>query len=222
MIEKVISFFVIALGKIKWEWLTKAMCGGRYYGLTAEDQQTILDVLEKGNYIILTRRNSHLSTYLENFAHWFLTFRWGHWGHACINVEYAEQNLLENACILEAIGDGVKESRFLDVFDCDAVCILKPIMPENIDWETVVSHGLSQLGKEYDSLFKYNDSGKFSCAELVLFCLSFIPNYEQKFHGLLAQVHIEKNVSPDMFIESGSFNVVLEIRRKLKWQFFQF
>lgn len=212
MIKKIWAIFISNFGQIKWECLTEFFYGS-YFSLTPYDHQDIIDTLEKGNYVILTRRNSHMSTYLCNLAHWKLTGRWGYYSHACINVEAATDNLFDSVKILESIGSGVRVSSFMQVFDCDAVCILRPKLPENLDWESAVEAGLKKLGSKYDNFFNLDDSCELSCVEIVLYCIKDLANYEKIFHGLMAMIGLQKNLTPDMYLESGSFEVVLEIKR---------
>ena len=104
MIKDIFADLIILIGKIRWEKLTALLHGGRYYEITHEDHQKILDVLERGNYFILTRRNSHLSTYTCAFANWWLTGQWGYWSHLCMNVESESEDLFDKVKILESIG----------------------------------------------------------------------------------------------------------------------
>lgn len=206
------EFFIKLIGKINFEFIYEFFYG-RYFSLTPEDHQQILDVLKKGNYIILTRRETHLSTHMANLAHWLLTGRLGYYSHACMNVEASEEGLIDNARFLESVGSGVRIAKFMEIFNCDAVCILKPIMPGRMSWENAVSAGLRKIGSDYDLFFDIRDRSKFSCVEIMLFCIEQITNYKARFHGLLAMIDNEKNLTPDMFIECGSFQKVLEIRR---------
>lgn len=143
--KKLVPFF----GGISWErprfWLT-----GRRYSLTWKDHMKILEVISGGNYIILTRRKSHLSTYMTNFAHFLLTGRMGYWSHVAMNIEPDEARVQSAARILESIGGGVRISGFYDVFNCDSVLILKPLT--SVPWDVIVARGLTSVGKPYDDL----------------------------------------------------------------------
>lgn len=66
------------LGKIQWEWLAEWV-NGRYYKITDRQQDEIRALLTQDYYIILTRRKTHLSTYMINLSHWLLT-RFKRWG----------------------------------------------------------------------------------------------------------------------------------------------
>lgn len=131
-----------------------------------------------------------------------------------MNIEAATDALIDKTKILESIGSGVQLSPFEKVFNCDSVCILRPIMPDGIDWETIVEEELGNIGKEYDDYFNLNDDAAFSCVEVGLDALRKIPDHEKKFHGLFAMIKNEKNLTPDMYYKSGSFEVVLEIKGK--------
>ena len=206
--------FITTIGKIQWEGLKKLLTG-KTFNLTKDDHRKILQVLSEGNYIILTKRTSHLSTYLVRLSHFFLTGRWGYWSHVCMNIEGPIVNMHNSVRILESVGIGVKTSSFDEAFNCDSVCILRPKIPRiiKIDWETLVEKSLKNIGKEYDNLFKLGDDKEMSCVEVILDALETIPDYQILFHGLLAMIKIEHNLTPDMYYECGSFEVVLEIRR---------
>ena len=215
MIRKLFSNVISIVGKIKWESLTALFHDGRYYELTHNDHQKILDVLEKGNYFILTRRNCHLSTYLCSIANFFLTGHWGYWSHFCMNIELGSDDLFNKSAILESIGTGVKTSRFYEVFNCSSVCILKPILPGRTNWENLIEKSIIRnVGKAYDNFFELNNPESMSCVEIGLDAIKQVTNYEKKFHGLVAMINNEKNLTPDMFLMSGSFEVVLEIKGK--------
>lgn len=197
---------------VKWPGLKKRFTG-REYDLNSKDHRKIVEVLKQGNYIILTWRSTHLTSYLIAIGHFLLTGRWVKWSHACMNIESSEYGNRTHIRILEAIGSGVRLSEFNEVFDCDAVCILRPKMPGQIKWEDVVDRGLKDIGKKYDNFFKLGNDKEMSCVEVILDVLKAIPNWEFNFHGLLAMIKNEKNLTPPMYVECGSFEIVLEIRK---------
>lgn len=206
------KFFVLLLAKIKWEWVN-TLRYGRHYSLKLRDHRKIMEVLNQGNYIILTRRNTHLTTYATCLSNLLLTGRWGYWSHACMNIDRDIHKAPGTIKILEAVGSGVKVSGFYEVFDCDSVCILKPLCPEGLNWEDVIDEGISSIGKKYDTDFKLGDASKMSCVEVVFDAIKKVKDYKYVFHGLLAMIKLEKNLTPDMYYDCGSFEVLLEIRR---------
>jgi len=212
MIMKIVEPVVMVMGKLNWEGV-KELFTGRRYNLTIYDRLKIMRVLAEGNYFILTRRHTHLSTYMANAAHWLLTGRWGYWSHFTMNVDLNPTADKDKMRFIEAIGKGVTISSFDEIFNCDGVWIGKPILPDGISWEEIMEAELKNEGKKYDTFGKINDPTKMNCVEVGLDAIKKVPDYEQRFHGLLAMIKLEKNLSPDMFIESGSFVTVLEIKR---------
>lgn len=206
-----ISKFLIWLGKVRWENLRKKIYG-KPYNLSLQDWVDIGEILKKGNYVILTRRKAHLSTYLTNFAHFLLTFRWGYYSHACVNVEPNNISNIDEIMIYESIGTGTKISNFNKVFDCDSVCILKPVWGNDFDWSDTVQNLYKDLGKPYDGSFDLGNPDKVSCVEYILNSLRKHPNYMEIFYPLERMIEIEGNLSPDMFYESGAFRLVYEKR----------
>lgn len=204
-------FMTKIIANIKWDLLRYKLTG-RKYGLTWNDHKDILEVLSKGNYIILTWRSSHLTSYLTAFGHFILTGRWQKISHALMNIELLENVNQSNTTFLEATGEGVHKSHFYQVFDCDRAIILRPLT-DDFDWEDVIEEVISNEGKKYDNLFSLSDESEMSCVELILDGLSRVPDHLYRFHGLYSMIKNEGNLTPAMYIESGSFEVVLDIYR---------
>lgn len=209
---KLVSSLVTLIGKIRWDWFYKWRYG-RPYLLKLKDHAEIMFRLNHGNYIILTRRNTHLSTYMTAIAHFIMTGRFGYWSHALINIEPGMHKTPDGFNFVEAIGQGVKVSQFREIFNCDSAVILKPICNKPLDWENAIEESLGDVGKKYDTNFDLGDSSKMSCVELVLDALKRISNYEVVFKGLLDLIKKEGNLTPQMYYDCGSFEVILEIRR---------
>jgi len=197
------------LGGLNYLWLRERVEGERFR-LTEDDHLTILKHLTNSNYIILTKRRGYLSNPMICFANFVLTFKWGYWTHALMNIEG------DSPCpeLVEAIGAGVKKSSFYEVFNCDSVCILKPRIPKGADlsWEQINEAAYSMMGKEYDTLGDLMDDNKLNCVEYVMKCLKIVPSGDILFHGLYAFVNMHKNLTPDMFLYCGSFEVVHCVR----------
>lgn len=208
----ILSKIIFFIGRIKWDHISQLITG-KAYGLTWEDHLAICQALSREPLIILTRRKTHLSTYMIGLAHWFLTGRFGHWSHVAINVETTNVVDQASARILEAVGSGVQISPFYSVFNCDSVCLLRPRVSRGFDWDKALHEALENRGKPYDDFFNLGDDSSMSCVELVLDALKSDPDYEARFHGLEAMIKNEGNLTPEMFYESGSFDCVLEVRR---------
>lgn len=215
-----ISFKIISpfnWGRIKF------LITGREFNLTAEDRDDARTLVELKNYIWVSRRRTHLTSYLISLGDWLLSFRswaksgfkgkrprWGYWTHAFLSSRKDEM-------MIEAVAKGVQRVRFDDVFDCDSVACLVPKFIPSDEWnkvsDLVVRFAQEQEGKPYDSMFDILDSSKLSCIELVRVALQQLGNYEILFEDFERVVQLYKNVTPQMLYESQSFVVVWEVRR---------
>lgn len=204
-LRKLWSAVVDKVGALQWEWLMPPKLDRSHHAL-------ICQVLSRGNFVILTRRRAHMSTYLVGIGHWFLTGRWGYWSHVCMNVEPDDLDLASSVRIVEAVGAGVRISGFYDVFDCDSVKILRPLIHEGFEWEDVIAQALKSVGRPYDDFFDLSDAEAQSCVEVFWQAMKEDTRFRERFHGLVAQVEREKNLTPSMFEECGSFETMLEIR----------
>ena len=214
-----------------WGKLKKFILGRKFEGnLQTIDHARIREVLSKGHYIILVRRNTHLTTYLISLAHYLLglkTFfktkgrsKWpnfGFWAHVLINIEDTTTPQDDSDFMLvEAVGKGVKVSSFLEVFDCDAVKILAPISSitgESRPWEIITERVFADVGKPYDLKFNLKDDKAMSCVEFVYDTLKNDSLYCYDFKNLTDMIELYGNLDPDMFGQANCFKTVLEIRR---------
>lgn len=206
------DWFIEFFGGIQWERL-RYFVTRRRYALTYKDHQRILWQLAQSNYVILTWRRAHMSSWLCLLGHWWLTRRWVAWSHACMNVETGDRILQNDVQIIEAVGCGVKRTGFYQVFDCDAVIVLRPLVSDGFDWDAAVQYALKAVGRQYDTRFDLANEDCLSCVEVILCALKQDPQFHQRFHGLEAMIRNERQLTPAMFVECGSFEVVLEIRR---------
>lgn len=208
------SWFINIIGKIKWEGLYKKI-HGRTYTLTHEDWFKARDVLASGYFIILTRRKTHLSTYFISLAHFLLTGRFGYYSHALVNVEADRDGFygLSDFKFMEAIGVGVKHSKWHEVFNCDAICIIKPKYYALEELNASIGVGLADIGKEYDDVFKVYDDMQMSCVEVARKRLMSLPFYEQRMRVFEYMILNEKNLTPQMFRDCPDFEVLLEIKK---------
>jgi hypothetical protein len=135
--------------------------------------------------------------------------RWGYWTHAFLSDR--------NCRMIEAVGKGVQETYFDDVFDCDSVACVAPSFATDLEWsavsELVLEAARKQIGKRYDTVFNLADDNELSCIELVRVALRSLPQYDLKFKDFEDMILIYKNVTPQMLYESKSFRVVWEVRR---------
>jgi hypothetical protein len=191
-------------GKIHWK--SKNL-------LTDEELDKIQEILTPNYYVILTRRNNHLSTYMVSFANFFLTGKFSFWSHALMNLENSV-NSREDFILVEAIGKGVTLSHFNEVFDVNAVVLLKPKNLSVEKWTAILDKARNSVGKPYDNLFDLKNDSAMSCVELVRHALQADPDYATNFAQFEAMIRERKNLTPQMFYECLDFEVVYEIRRR--------
>jgi hypothetical protein len=182
--------------------------------LQLEDLDTVRELLRNNYLIILTRHPGHLSTYAIQIAHWCLTGKWGHYGHALLNVE-DDVNVDDDFHFMEATMSGVHYSKFSDIFDsqCGSVCLLKPRAVSLDEWLRIVEKSKSNLGKPYDTALDVHQDAKLNCIELVRSALQGEPNYATDFADLERMIHKYENLDPHMAYECTDFEVVYEVRR---------
>lgn len=187
----------------------KKMLTGRQFNLTVDDLTYLYDLLKSDNYIILTRRNMHFTTYLISIGHFLLTGRFARYAHICMNIE---DNT--DVKILEAVGSGVKISKFKDVFNCDAYCVIEPTMVSRFEWQFALQKSLKEnINKKYDTIFNIGSDAELSCGELVIDTIRNIVNYELRFKYTLDLIKREKQITPQMFYENPDFKIVREVVR---------
>lgn len=198
----------VIVPSITWEWAYRLITGRRY-GLTWEQHLAIVKILSQRNCIIVTWRSSHLTSYLVALGHFLLTMRWVRASHVLMNIEQvvtADQSAFD---FIEATGAGVKRSGFYDVFNCERAVLLEPRY--FLNWDEAIDQAITNLNKKYDNYFNLSDGSRMSCVEVVLDGLKKDAEYKDKFHGLLAMIEQEGNLTPAMFLESGSFKVLLDV-----------
>lgn len=214
VVKRVMHVINQFVSKIQWNPIRALFNGGIYYDLTEEDHNKLRRLLSTGNYIILTYRKSHLTTWLIGILTFLKLRKWPGYVHASMNVD----NLTDpadwlNYKIMEATGKGVHWSSFMQVFDCDAVCILQPKSFTQEDWTIVMEKLLAQEGKQYDDLFDLADDQQVSCVELCRVALQADPTYNVKFANFEEMITTNKNLIPQMFRDCADFDILLEIKR---------
>jgi len=191
------------LGKIHWAPKNT---------LTEEEQNHIRKLLTGNYYVMLSRRNNHLSTYMISIANFFLSGKFSYWSHAFMNAE-DEVKTDADFRIVEAIGVGVEYTPFDKVFNCNSVVLLKPRNMTIEDWTLALDKAKTEIGKPYDNLFDLKNDNALSCVELVRTALMADPDYQINFANFEALIAERKNLTPQMFYECADFEIVFEIRR---------
>lgn len=194
--------FIELVGKVHWAPKNT---------LTLAEQDNIRKLLGENYYIMLSRRNNHLSTYFISLGNLLLSGKWGYWSHAFMNVEnkaYSDDDFR----IVEAIGHGVEYTPFDKVFDVNGVVLLKPKNMTIEKWTYVLDKAKSEIGKPYDNLFDLKNDQELSCVELVRISLMSEPDYYTNFSKFEELIKKNKNLTPQMFYDCEDFEVVYEIR----------
>lgn len=218
MFKKLVSAVVLFIGKIHW---------GTKRQLSAADQDKIRSMLVDNYFIILTRRDNHLSTYFTSLASLFVSGKWSYWSHALMNLEDELQadkdfrivsmdqtinTTVRERELIEATGEGVHITPFEQVFDVHGAVLLKPKCMTLAEWTGALDVAKAQLGKPYDTLFNIADDKALSCVELVRVILQSRPKYDEEFKNFESLIKKNKNLSPQMYYDCGDFEVVFEAR----------
>ena len=211
MVYYIISKIMKVFSIINWEWLKLKLTGKRF-NLTLEDIILVTNKIGPDYYLILTRKDAHLSTYLVNLGHFLKTGNWGFWSHILMNVDNSVDDV-NKFLFCEATGTGVHTSKLMDVLNCDAVCLLKLTNYTAKEFTECTDDYLDDVGKEYDCLFDMLNANKMSCVEFVRDQLLHLSNYDQRMTRFRELVCREKSITPDMFYSCMDFEIVLEIRR---------
>ena len=200
--KNLIKSITLWFGKVSWK--PKNL-------LTIEEQKVISDLLAPNYYIILTRRNNCLSTYMIMLANFVVTGKFGYWDHALMNMEDTVINNIDFK-LVEAVGTGVAYTTFDKVFDCNSVAILKSKHMDIKQWTAVLDKARTEVGKPYDTLFDLTKDNALSCVELVRTALMAETDYDTDFANFEALILKYRNLTPQMFYDCGDFEIVYEIR----------
>lgn len=177
-----------------------------------EDEKAKINVLLAPNYyIMLTRNNNHLSSYIIGLGDLLYTHKFGYWGHALMNMENEVVNDTDFRFV-EAIGAGVEYATFEQVMAVNSIALLKPTNMSVDKWTAVLDRAHSDVGKPYDTLFDLKQDQKLSCVELVRHALMAEPNYSVDFANFEAMVQKYGKITPQMFYDCPDFEVVYEVR----------
>lgn len=199
---------------ISWMGFYSLFNGGRGYNLTDHDHEMLRHYLAGSYYIILINRKTHLTTYLLGSLSLLKTRKWPQYSHALMNADAMEDvKDWDKFKFVEATSVGVHFSKFMEVFNCDSVCLLRPKNLSFSEWNAVIDGLLKQNGKQYDDLFDLTDSSYVSCVEVVLDALRQDPDYKDDFANLEKMIAEVGNLTPQMYRDCSDFEVVLEIKR---------
>ena len=179
--------------------------------LTEDEKAKINVLLVPDYYIILTRNNNHLSSYIIGLGDLIYEHKYGYWGHALMNMENEVVNDTDFRFV-EAIGSGVQYATFDTVMGVNSIALLKPKNMTVDKWTAVLDKAHSEVGKPYDTLFDMAQDQKLSCVELVRNALMAEPNYKTDFANFEAMVQKYGKLTPQMFYDCPDFEIVLEIR----------
>lgn len=206
LFDPVMNAFVTFIGKVKWK---------PRHVISDATKETLAKMLADDYYIILTRRDNHLSTYFEEFAHCFLRCKWGYYSHALMNLEDVV-NSKEDFRLVEATGTGVHWSTFDQVFgDISDVVLLKPKSMTVTEWTCALDKTKTELGKPYDTLLDITTDKAINCSELVMLALQASPDYKTDFANFDAMINDGpiKNLDPQSFYECPDFEIAFEARK---------
>lgn len=201
LFQKIQISAIEAMAKIHWNQTTK---------ISPEVLEEIRQRLTKDYYIILTRKNNQLTTFLIGVANFALMKKWGFYSHALMNLE-DEVKSDNDFRLIEATGVGVHYSTFESVFPPTSDVAL--LLPKNVspeEWTAALDKAKVYLGRPYDNLFDLKNSLEINCVELVRLALQQLPDYSTKFAEFEKMVTKYNKITPDMFMECSDFEVVFK------------
>lgn len=213
-IYKLLHSITRILSRIQWKGPRALFNGGIYYDLTEKDHDELKKLLASSYYIILTNRKAHLTTWLIGILTIIKTGKWPSFSHVLMNCDLENnKDNWDKFKLIEATNVGVHYSTFMEVFDCDSVCLLEPSNITNEDWNSILDALVKQNGYGYDDLFDIIDQTRVSCVELIYNALRALPDYKQKFGTFDEMIAKVGNLTPQMYLDCPDFRKVLDIRR---------
>jgi hypothetical protein len=225
LVKKLIQFVSFnILSPFNWARI-KFLLTGREYDVTAQDREYVRGLCAQGVYIWLTRRETHLTTYLIGFSDYALGLmayyrngrkgkkpKLGYYAHAFLNTDADT--------FIEAVSSGVQYNYFDNVFNVDAFAALIPTGLTAVEWamfsKKFVEVSESKLGAKYDAVFNLKDETEVSCGELIRVSLRHCMSderYNLRFKNFEALIKERRNLTPDMIRECEDFTVITEMRR---------
>lgn len=203
--EKIQIWVILALAKVRF-WKQEDV-------LAPEDVAELKARFEKDYYIICTRRENYLTTFLIALGNFMLTGKWGFYSHVLMNLE-DEVKTDDDFRFIEATGKGVHYSAFEEVFGpVDAVALISPKNMTIEEWTEALDRAKTYLGTPYDNLFNMKNALEINCAELIRLALKATPDYDTQFAEFEAMVARKKKITPDMFANCPDFEVVWHVKR---------
>jgi hypothetical protein len=200
--------------KTHWNPIRALFNGGVYYSLSEEDHNLLRVTLARSNYIILTYRKTHLTSYLIGIISMIKHGKWPQYTHALMNVDNeTNPNHWLNFKLMEATDVGVHWSSFMQIFDCDSVCVLKPKKFTEKEWTIATNRLLTLEGTQYDNLFDLATDKRVSCVEMCRVALQSYTGYNEEFPAFEEMIKHTGNLTPQMFRDCADFEIVLEIKR---------
>lgn len=197
------------ISPINWNFFKKLFNKGKYYELTDIELDEIRRKTRLDYFFIMTRRKTHLTTWLISIGSWIKTGKLGYWSHSLMNIEYEWPNSGTEYRFIEATREGVHFSDFMKVFDCDSVCLRRPKNFTYVEWLDCFDAAIEDLGKKYDSMCDLRDEGKLNCGELLL---HIVKKHSDKFPHLFAIVEKMNIIIPDMWYDSDDLITCYEVR----------
>lgn len=207
--DKVCAF----AASVRWCSLRAVFNGGVYWSLTEDDHRYLRGALRDNYFIICTARSCHLTTYLIRILSMIKGNSDTYYAHTLLNTENGTAAENDDFRLMEATGVGVHYSTFMQVFDCDAVALLRPKNMSLEDWTAAIDAAKSENGIPYDDIFNLLDDTHVSCVEMVWNALKKVPDYENKFPNMIVAIEKTGNLTPQMFRNSGDFIVHWEVKR---------
>jgi len=204
--------FIDLIAKMHWNPIRALFNNGVFWSLTEQDWEELHELLSKNYYVILTRNSAHMSTYIVGIGTLINDHKWGHWGHALMNLE-GDNPTKDDFKLMEATGVGTHISTFWEVFTCDSVALLKPKNLTADEWTAVMDKLLKQEGKKYDTLCDLANDQSVNCVEMCRTALQGEPNYETDFPLFESMIKKHGNVTPQSFYDCPEFEIVWERRR---------
>lgn len=200
--QKIFSALAVLIGKVNWKLKNP---------LSESEKDEINALLKADYYILLSRNNNHLSSYMIGLGDFLLTGKFGYWGHAFMNLEDTVTTN-DDFRFVEAIGTGVQYATFDQTMAVNSIALLKPKSMKLEDWTAVLEKARTDIGKPYDTLFDLSQDQSLSCVELVRDVLMADDDYYTNFARFEAMCQKHKKITPQMFYDCPDFQVVLEIR----------
>lgn len=191
-IQKALFTFI---GNIRWHgwlhpfWIT---INAQSFQLKGKHYREVEQLIKPGD-IVIRRFEGYLDKILIP----------GWYNHAGIYVGKIDN---KDHRIVHAISDGVVVEDLIDFMRTDHMIILRA--PAKIK-ETAIKRAKGAIGSEYDFAFKFNDSLRFSCTELIHYCYS-TPRWRIKGKVRFGRY----TVIADDIVETPHLNVVWTSRKE--------